>query len=241
MAFFHHIYFYSVRCSFRIVMFFSPPFPPKSKTENSACVVHFMFIHRQSQYLFVNLIFPCISYNIIHTFGSPILLLNTNHNAVRCCCSDIVIVFLDNFQKKSHRRILFTANTIPYCLAKTNQTQWFIILSIWERESIKSTKIENKTQNCLLRLGRERYVSTKRRRSKFIIFSVVSFRFHSIRCLWLSKCAIRMSFLVLEKSAMTEIVLYLQIQSPCNFLIILFDVEQFTICDKKNQNQFKAK
>lgn len=76
-------------------------FPPKSKTENSACVVHSMFIHRQSQYLFVNLIFPCIPYNIIHSFGSPILLLNLNHNAVHCCCCDIVIVFLDNFQKKN--------------------------------------------------------------------------------------------------------------------------------------------
>lgn len=81
-------------------IFFSP-FPPKPKTKNSAGVVHFMFIHRQSQYLFANLISPCISYNIIYTFGSPILLLNTNHNAVHCCYSDIVIVFLDNFQKKN--------------------------------------------------------------------------------------------------------------------------------------------
>lgn len=79
---------------------------PKLKIVHALYILCLFTDNLYSLYLFVNQIFSCISYNIIiHTFGSPILLLNTNHNALHCCCSDIVIVFLDNFQKKKKNLI----------------------------------------------------------------------------------------------------------------------------------------
>lgn len=69
---------------------------------------------------------------------------------------------------------------ISYCFAKTDQTQWFIILPIWKRECIKSTKIEDKTEKKLLTLARTNKDMYRRKDGARNLLSFLLFHFDSI-------------------------------------------------------------